>query len=145
MYTQEFYETVVKRALRPGGIFVTQAGPAGVVACTAVFTVIHNTLAHVFPKVVPYSAAVPSYADAWVCPPVSPPLILLNIYIYLSISLSFYLFGWLGVCVSTCLSVTYVSSYSSVYPSLSICPSVYEHSFIKKRLIGPAGHVPTHG
>jgi spermidine synthase len=72
LYTQEFYETVVKRALRPGGIFVTQAGPAGVLACTAVFTVIHNTLGNVFPKVVPYTAAVPSYADAWVCPCVWP-------------------------------------------------------------------------
>eukprot|EP00884_Botryococcus_braunii_P018476 jgi/Botrbrau1/5311/Bobra.0391s0023.1 len=65
LYTQEFYENVVKRALRPGGIFVTQAGPAGVLACTDVFTVIHNTAKSVFQRVVPYTAPVPSYADAW--------------------------------------------------------------------------------
>lgn len=73
LYTQEFYENVVLPALKPGGIFVTQAGPAGVLACTDVFTVIHNTLKGVFPKVVPYTAAVPSYADAWVRPPPPTP------------------------------------------------------------------------
>ena len=30
LYTQEFYEDIVKPRLNPGGIFVTQSGPAGV-------------------------------------------------------------------------------------------------------------------
>lgn len=36
LYTQEFYETVVKRKLAPGGVFVTQSGPAGVLSATQV-------------------------------------------------------------------------------------------------------------
>ena len=36
LYTDEFYQTVVSRKLAPGGIFVTQSGPAGVISCTEV-------------------------------------------------------------------------------------------------------------
>ena len=36
LYTQEFYETVVKAKLNPGGIFVTQSGPAGVMSASQV-------------------------------------------------------------------------------------------------------------
>ena len=36
LYTQEFYETVVKAKLKPGGIFVTQSGPAGVMSASQV-------------------------------------------------------------------------------------------------------------
>ena len=36
LYTQEFYETVVKQKLNPGGIFVTQSGPAGVLSASQV-------------------------------------------------------------------------------------------------------------
>jgi thermospermine synthase len=36
LYTQEFYETVVKQKLAPGGVFVTQSGPAGVLSATQV-------------------------------------------------------------------------------------------------------------
>jgi thermospermine synthase len=36
LYTQEFYETVVKQKLNPGGIFVTQSGPAGVMSASQV-------------------------------------------------------------------------------------------------------------
>ena len=36
LYTQEFYQTVVKRKLAPGGVFVTQSGPAGVLSATQV-------------------------------------------------------------------------------------------------------------
>jgi hypothetical protein len=39
LYTQEFYETVVKRKLAPGGVFVTQSGPAGVLSATQVHPV----------------------------------------------------------------------------------------------------------
>ena len=36
LYTQEFYRTVICTKLAPGGIFVTQSGPAGVLTCTEV-------------------------------------------------------------------------------------------------------------
>jgi len=65
LYTQEFYENVVKRKLKPDGIFVTQSGPCGHSSHTEVYTTIHNTLRTVFAKVVPYAAHVPSFADTW--------------------------------------------------------------------------------
>lgn len=65
LYTQEFYETVVKQKLNPGGIFVTQSGPAGVMSASQVFSAINNTLASVFPAVVPYAQHLPSFADCW--------------------------------------------------------------------------------
>lgn len=65
LYTREFYENVVKQKLAPGGIFVTQSGPAGVLSATQVFTPINHTLAAVFARVVPMAAHVPSYADTW--------------------------------------------------------------------------------
>jgi len=36
LYTQEFYETVIKAKLNPGGVFVTQSGPAGVLSSSEV-------------------------------------------------------------------------------------------------------------
>lgn len=65
LYTHEFYENVVKKKLAPGGIFVTQSGPCGVLSATQVFTPINHTLAAVFARVVPMAAHVPSYADTW--------------------------------------------------------------------------------
>ncbi|KAL0414526.1 UNVERIFIED_CONTAM: Thermospermine synthase ACAULIS5 [Sesamum radiatum] len=66
LYTKSFYEFVVKPRLNPqGGIFVTQAGPAGIFSHTEVFSCIYNTLRQVFKYVVPYSAHIPSYADTW--------------------------------------------------------------------------------
>eukprot|EP00250_Pteridium_aquilinum_P008418 c17928_g2_i1 orf=272-1696(-) len=65
LYSKGFYENVVKPKLNPGGIFVTQAGPAGVLSHKEVFTSIYNTLRNVFTYVVAYSAHVPSYADTW--------------------------------------------------------------------------------
>lgn len=65
LYTQEFYETVVKQRLNPGGIFVTQSGPAGILSHTEVFTSIHRTLATVFPTVFGYTTHLPSFADTW--------------------------------------------------------------------------------
>ena len=41
LYTQEFYEKVVKAKLNPGGIFVTQSGPAGVLTSTLVRSRLH--------------------------------------------------------------------------------------------------------
>ncbi|KAL0457198.1 UNVERIFIED_CONTAM: Thermospermine synthase ACAULIS5 [Sesamum latifolium] len=66
LYTKSFYEFVVKPRLNlQGGIFVTQAGPAGIFSHTEVFSCIYNTLRQVFKYVVPYSAHIPSYADTW--------------------------------------------------------------------------------
>ncbi|XP_068652392.1 thermospermine synthase ACAULIS5-like [Aristolochia californica] len=65
LYTKSFYEFIVKPKLNEGGIFVTQAGPAGAFSHTEVFSCIYNTLRQVFKHVVPYSAHIPSYADTW--------------------------------------------------------------------------------
>ncbi|TXG72012.1 hypothetical protein EZV62_000591 [Acer yangbiense] len=65
LYTKSFYEFIVKPRLNPGGIFVTQAGPAGIFSHTEVFSCIYNTLKQVFKYVVPYSAHIPSFADTW--------------------------------------------------------------------------------
>jgi thermospermine synthase len=48
LYTKSFYEHIVKPKLNDHGIFVTQAGPAGVLTHKEVFSSIYNTLRHVF-------------------------------------------------------------------------------------------------
>jgi len=65
LYTREFYEGVIAAKLAPGGVFVTQSGPAGVLTAGEVFAPIHHTLAAVFPRVLPLTAHIPSYADTW--------------------------------------------------------------------------------
>ncbi|CAN6167127.1 unnamed protein product [Urochloa humidicola] len=65
LYTKSFYEHIVKPKLNDHGIFVTQAGPAGVLTHKEVFSSIHNTLKHVFKYVQAYTAHVPSFADTW--------------------------------------------------------------------------------
>lgn len=65
LYTKEFYEGVLLKKLNPGGIFVTQSGPAGVLTCKEVFSGIHKTLESTFPTVIPYSVHIPSYNDIW--------------------------------------------------------------------------------
>lgn len=64
LYTQEFYKLVRSR-LRPGGLGVVQAGPAGPTNCTEVFTAIHATMASVFPQAFPYQAYIPSFGTLW--------------------------------------------------------------------------------
>uniref|UniRef100_A0A0D9XE84 thermospermine synthase n=1 Tax=Leersia perrieri TaxID=77586 RepID=A0A0D9XE84_9ORYZ len=65
LYTKSFYEHIVKPKLNDHGIFVTQAGPAGVLTHKEVFSSIYNTLRHVFKYVQAYTAHVPSFADTW--------------------------------------------------------------------------------
>lgn len=65
LYTKDFYENILKPRLSPGGILVTQAGPAGILSHADVFSSIYNTLRNVFTYVVAYAAHVPSYADTW--------------------------------------------------------------------------------
>ncbi|KAM3283627.1 hypothetical protein P3S67_022425 [Capsicum chacoense] len=65
LYTQSFYENIVKPKLDDTGIFVTQAGPAGVFTHKEVFSSIYNTIKQVFKYVLAYTAHVPSFADTW--------------------------------------------------------------------------------
>ena len=64
LYTQEFYE-IAKTKLNPGGILVTQAGPAGLLNHTECFTAIARTLARVFPQTYPYTVYVPVFTTLW--------------------------------------------------------------------------------
>ncbi|XP_050382406.1 thermospermine synthase ACAULIS5-like isoform X2 [Argentina anserina] len=68
LYTKNFYEQVIKSHLKDNGIFVTQAGPAGILSHKDIFTSIYNTVKQVFKYVLAYTAHVPSYADScgWV-------------------------------------------------------------------------------
>ncbi|KAL6274422.1 hypothetical protein ACE6H2_025114 [Prunus campanulata] len=68
LYTKPFYEQVIKPHLKDNGIFVTQAGLAGILSHKDIFTPIYNTVKHVFKYVIAYTAHVPSYADScgWV-------------------------------------------------------------------------------
>lgn len=63
LYTREFYGIVAER-LAPGGVLAVQSGPANL-HDMAVFTAINCTLREVFPKVIPYTASVPSFGGAW--------------------------------------------------------------------------------
>ena len=65
MYTKDFYNDVILSHLNPGGVYVTQSGPAGVLSCSQVFTPINKTCRTVFPSVVAYNAHVPSFSDCW--------------------------------------------------------------------------------
>ncbi|GFR43194.1 hypothetical protein Agub_g4186 [Astrephomene gubernaculifera] len=65
LYTQEFYRNVVLRKLAPGGVFVTQSGPAGFLSCREVFASIHATVRSVFPAVLAYAQHIPSFCDTW--------------------------------------------------------------------------------
>ncbi|XBI75846.1 hypothetical protein VPH35_069163 [Triticum aestivum] len=65
LYTKCFYEQVLKPRLQDRGIFITQAGPAGVLTHEEVFSSIYNTLRHVFKHVKAYTAHVSSFSDTW--------------------------------------------------------------------------------
>ncbi|KAL6211674.1 hypothetical protein ACLB2K_016897 [Fragaria x ananassa] len=51
LYTKSFYEKVLKPKLNHDGIFVTQAGPAGIFIHVEVFTSIFNTIKQVFKSI----------------------------------------------------------------------------------------------
>ncbi|XAR57575.1 Thermospermine synthase [Bertholletia excelsa] len=65
LYTKSFYQHILKPKLIHNGIFVTQAGPAGIFTHKEVFSSIYNTLKQVFQYVVAYTAHVPSFVDTW--------------------------------------------------------------------------------
>ena len=64
LYTREFYRLAAQR-LNPGGILVTQSGPAGLINYTECFTPIAHTLTDLFPQVRPYTVYVPSFITPW--------------------------------------------------------------------------------
>lgn len=64
LYTTEFYEQL-KNKLAPGGVFVTQSGPAGMMTHTECFSVIHQTLQNSFETVCAYTAEIPSFGSDW--------------------------------------------------------------------------------
>ena len=64
LYTREFYD-ICRAKLNPGGVLVTQAGPAGLLNYTECFTAIARTLATVFPHASPYTTYVPAFTTLW--------------------------------------------------------------------------------
>lgn len=62
LYTKQFYE-LVKRALNPEGVMVTQA--TSTFYSSKSYCVIYNTLKNTFPVARAYSAWVPSYNSLW--------------------------------------------------------------------------------
>ena len=64
LYTQEFYD-IARSKLRPGGVLVTQAGPAGLLSYTECFTAIARTLSNIFPQTYFYTAYVPAFTTPW--------------------------------------------------------------------------------
>nr|GLL37964.1 thermospermine synthase ACAULIS5-like [Ipomoea trifida] len=65
LYTKSFYQNILKPKLTEHGIFVTQAGPAGVFTHKEVFSSIYYTIKQVFKHVIVFTAHVPSFADTW--------------------------------------------------------------------------------
>ncbi len=64
LYTREFYE-IALAALNPGGMLVTQSGPAGLINYKECFTSIVRTIDQVFPSVAAYTVFVPAFATLW--------------------------------------------------------------------------------
>ena len=64
LYTQEFYR-LAKSRLNPGGILVTQSGPAGLLSYQECFTTIFNTLGNVFDYTAAAQAHVPAFQTLW--------------------------------------------------------------------------------
>ena len=64
LYTEEYYR-IVKSRLKPGGILVTQSGPAGLLSYNECFTAVHNTLASTFTWAVPTQVHVPAFQTLW--------------------------------------------------------------------------------
>ena len=64
LYTEEYYE-IARARLNPGGILVTQSGPAGFLSLRECFTPIYKTLESIFTHAVPYQVHVPSFITLW--------------------------------------------------------------------------------
>ncbi len=64
LYTQEFY-AIAKARLNPGGVLVTQSGPAGLLSYTECFTTIFNTLGTVFSHTKAAQVHIPAFQTLW--------------------------------------------------------------------------------
>jgi len=64
LYTKNFYEQV-KKKLNPGGLVITQSGPAGLLTYKEPFPSIRNTLAAVFENTFEMAVHVPSFNDMY--------------------------------------------------------------------------------
>ncbi len=64
LYTQEFY-SIAKARLNPGGVLVTQSGPAGLLSFTECFTTIFNTLSTLFDHTKAAQAHIPAFETLW--------------------------------------------------------------------------------
>ena len=64
LYTQEYYN-VVKSRLKPGGILVTQSGPAGLISHQECFTTIYRTLSSIFADTGLYQVHIPAFQTLW--------------------------------------------------------------------------------
>ena len=64
LYTEEYYR-IAKAKLTPGGVLVTQSGPAGLLALQECFTTINHTLKSVFAHALPSQVHVPAFETLW--------------------------------------------------------------------------------
>ena len=64
LYTDEFYR-IAKARLNPGGVLVTQSGPAGLPNHQECFTTIYNTLRSVFTHTAAAQVHVPAFQTLW--------------------------------------------------------------------------------
>ena len=64
LYTEEFYR-IAKSRLNPGGILVTQSGPAGLPNHQECFTTIYHTLSRVFAHAAAAQVHVPAFQTLW--------------------------------------------------------------------------------
>ena len=64
LYTEEYYN-IARARLKPGGILVTQSGPAGYLSLHECFTTIFKTLDTIFADAAPYQTHVPSFITLW--------------------------------------------------------------------------------
>ena len=64
LYTEEFY-AIAKARLNPGGVLVTQSGPAGLLSFTECFTTIVNTLSGLFEHTKASQVHIPAFETLW--------------------------------------------------------------------------------
>ena len=64
LYTEEFYR-IAKARLNPGGVLVTQSGPAGLPNYQECFTTIYHTLSEAFSHTAAAQAHVPAFETLW--------------------------------------------------------------------------------
>ena len=64
LYTDEFYR-IAKSRLNPGGVLVTQSGPAGLPNHQECFTTIYHTLSKVFARATAAQVHIPAFQTLW--------------------------------------------------------------------------------